>query len=38
MIHWELWKRLKFGQADKYYMYKPEFVQENMTQDSLWYK
>ena len=29
MIHWELCKRLKFGHADKWYMYKPESVQRN---------
>ena len=26
MITWKLWKRLKFGHADKWYIYKPESV------------
>ena len=31
MIHWELRKKLKFDPANKWYMHKPESVQENET-------
>ena len=31
LIHWELYKRLKFDNADKWYMYKPESIQKNKT-------
>ena len=36
VIHRELYKRLKFGHADKYLMHKPESVQENEIHEILW--
>ena len=29
VIHWELWKRLKFDHAYEWFIHKPESVQEN---------
>ena len=31
VIHWELWKQLKFDNANKWYLHKPESVLENDT-------
>ena len=36
MIHWELYTRLKFGRADKYYAQKSESVLKNETLKILW--
>ena len=33
---WKLSKRLKFDRSTKYYVYKPESVQENVTHEILW--
>ena len=35
---WELCKQLKFAHTTKWYMYKPESIQENETQNSLLYR
>ena len=35
-IHWELWKKLKFGYTSKSYMNKPESTQENEMHKILW--
>ena len=35
VILWELCKRLEFDHADTYYLYKPESVPENETQNIL---
>ena len=29
MIHWELWKKLKFDHTNKWYMHNPESILEN---------
>ena len=31
VIQWELWKKLKFHHTTKWYIHKPEYVQENET-------
>ena len=36
MIHRELYKRFKFGYADKSYMHKPDSFQENNMQKVIW--
>ena len=36
VIHWELCKKLKFDQMNKWYMYNPESVLENVTRKFLW--
>ena len=36
MIHWELYKRLKFDHTAKWYMHKPESILENETHKILW--
>ena len=36
VIHWELHKRLKFDNTNKWYMFKSEFVLENETHKILW--
>ena len=33
VIHWELCKRLKFYHTTKWYIHKPDFVQENETHE-----
>ena len=33
MVHWKLWKRLKFKHSNKCYMHKPESLQENDTHE-----
>ena len=35
VIHWELCKRVKFDHTSTWYMYKPDSIQENETQNSL---
>ena len=35
VIHWELYKRLKFDQTDKRYMHSPESILENETDEIL---
>ena len=35
MIHWELYKKMKFDHTTKWYMHKPESIQENETYISL---
>ena len=35
MIHWEMYKNLKFDHANKWYMHNPAPVQENDTQTLL---
>ena len=35
LIHWELYKNLKFHYTDKWYMHKPESVFENETREIL---
>ena len=36
VIHWELWKRLKFDHMNKWYTHNPESVWENETHKLLW--
>ena len=36
LIYWELFKRLKFEHANKWYMHKPESVLENKKHKILW--
>ena len=36
VIHWELYKRLKFDPPIKWYMHKPEFILENEIYKILW--
>ena len=36
VIYWELCKGLKFDQAQKWYIYKPESVLENRMYEILW--
>ena len=36
VIHWELNKKLKFHQTDKWYMHKPEAFHANETNKNLW--
>ena len=38
VIHWELYKRLKFDHNNKWYMYKQESLVENDTHEILRYK
>ena len=36
VIHWEMWKKLKFDHPNKWYMHKPAPVLENDTHKLLW--
>ena len=36
VIHWELYKKLKFDHTDEWYTHNPESVQENDTHKLLW--
>ena len=36
MINWELWKKLKFDQAKKWFMHIPESVRKNEMHKLLW--
>ena len=36
IIHWELYKKLKFDHTNKWYMHKPESVLENGTHKGPW--
>ena len=36
VIHWELWKKLKFDHTNKWYMHYPESVLLNETHELLW--
>ena len=36
MIHWELCKKLRFDNGNKYYMHNQDFVLENKTHKLLW--
>ena len=36
MIHWEFYKKFKFGLTTKWYMLKPKSVLENETHKILW--
>ena len=36
VIHWELCKRLRFDQTEKWYICKPESAQENETHKIIW--
>ena len=37
VIHWELYKKLKFDHSTKWYIHKPESVLENETYEIHWY-
>ena len=36
MIYWKLFKKFKFDHTDKWYIHKPDFVQENEMREILW--
>ena len=36
VIHWELCKKFKFGNMNKWYMHNPENVLDNETHKPLW--
>ena len=36
VVHWELWKKLKFNYTTKWYMHKPESVLDNATHNIFW--